>query len=279
MSTTEVVTTDLPHLITLLDDESGTVRTAVGERLFAYGEELDSALARHQICLGERQARIVRAIFRERGREWLKEEWLQWRDLEDECARLESGLASLSWFLNGFRRSPKRIEDLLNDLATRCRERGADAGFENLIDYLFSSGRFRGNRSDYYNPQNSDLAWVLESGRGNPISLTCLLILVGNRCGLRVDGCNYPGHFLARYTFENETLLVDCFNRGMVIRAEDLIEHQPFSSHEVGEAVGKSASTDAILMRVLRNLETAFSRLGSPEDQSLVRKLLRQMLP
>lgn len=279
MTETRADTEELPYLIRLLDDESATVRRVVGEKLFAMRGVLDSELRRMGISVGETRWNTIDELCREEGRKKVCEEWLGWKDHAEGASRLEAGLARLSDFLRGYRLEPGKLETMLDQLEEKCRFKRAHLDIDSLNEYLFCSGRFVGNRSDYYGPQNSDMTWVLETGRGNPISLACVFILVGRRCGLEVDGCNYPGHFLARYEWKGEVHLLDCFNRGKVIRGADLIEHQPFSSHEVGEAVHFPATAEMILIRVLRNLETAFSRLGNREDQRVVRQLLQLTLP
>ena len=279
MTESHADTEELPYLIRLLDDSSETVREAVRKRLFAMRGSLESELARYELDLSDEQRRLVEEIFREEGREVLIDSWSGWRDAPDETSQLEAGLTRLSDFLRGYREEPRQVGAMLDALEERCRFKKADRDIDSLNEYLFCSGRFLGNRNDYYGPQNSDMTSVIETGRGNPISLACLMILIGRRCGLKVDGCNYPGHFLARYESEGSVFLLDCFNRGKVIPGADLIEHQPFSSHEVSEAVQNPASAEVILLRVLRNLETAFSRLGNRADQKVVRKLIQLTLP
>jgi hypothetical protein len=64
--------------------------------------------------------------------------------------------------------------------------------------YLFEELGFAGNRDNYEDPRNSFLNEVLERRTGIPITLALVFIEVGRRAGLRVDGVNFPGHFLVR---------------------------------------------------------------------------------
>ncbi len=45
---------------------------------------------------------------------------------------------------------------------------------------------------DYGDPQNSNLVHVITRRAGLPISLACVYILVGQRMGLAIEGCNFP---------------------------------------------------------------------------------------
>ncbi len=67
-----------------------------------------------------------------------------------------------------------------------------------LNEYLFDELGFEGNRRRYEDPRNSCLNEVLERRTGIPITLSVVYMEVARRAGLRVDGVNFPGHFLVR---------------------------------------------------------------------------------
>ena len=76
----------------------------------------------------------------------------------------------------------------------------------------------RGAREDEYNqPAASDLIQVIDGGPGLPITLSCVFLLVGRRLELEVDGCNCPGHFMARAIVSGRPVLVDCFSGGRLL--------------------------------------------------------------
>lgn len=80
----------------------------------------------------------------------------------------------------------------LDDLATRC---GA-ADFDALRVLLFEREGFAGNLDHYEDPENSFLDSVIERRLGIPITLSVLMIAVGRRLGIDVQGVGMPGHFL-----------------------------------------------------------------------------------
>ena len=81
-------------------------------------------------------------------------------------------------------------------------------------EYLFREKSFKGNTEDYYNPENSYLTSVLDSGKGIPVSLSVLAILVARRVDLPLEGVNLPGHFIVRYDSPDLRLFLDPFNEG-----------------------------------------------------------------
>ena len=65
-----------------------------------------------------------------------------------------------------------------------------------LNQYLFHDQGFTGNTKDYEDPRNSFFNQVLERRTGIPITLALVYIEVARRAGVRIDGVNFPGHFL-----------------------------------------------------------------------------------
>lgn len=92
---------------------------------------------------------------------------------------------------------------------------------ERINHRLFDIEKFRGNRTDYYNPANSYLNEVLETRLGIPITLSVLYMEVGRRVGLELLGVGMPGHFLVKLPRPEGDLFIDPFNRGRILRLED----------------------------------------------------------
>jgi regulator of sirC expression with transglutaminase-like and TPR domain len=89
-----------------------------------------------------------------------------------------------------------------------------------LREYLFVEQGFTGNREDYYDPRNSFLNDVLDRRQGIPITLSLVLIEVGKRLGLAVEGIGLPGHFIAGARLDDSQILLDPFNGGALLTPE-----------------------------------------------------------
>jgi regulator of sirC expression with transglutaminase-like and TPR domain len=92
-----------------------------------------------------------------------------------------------------------------------------------LAHFLFRECGFRGNRDQYYDPRNSCLNDVLERRTGIPISLSVVMIEVGARLGIGVEGVGFPGHFLVRAPDDGGGLLLDPFDDGRRIDEASLL--------------------------------------------------------
>ncbi len=90
---------------------------------------------------------------------------------------------------------------------------------------LFDDEGLRGNRDDYYDPRNSFLNDVLDRRLGIPITLSLVYLEVARRVGFPLAGTGMPGHFLLKhYDMLSGEIIIDPFNRGRVLTADDCIQ-------------------------------------------------------
>lgn len=272
---------ELPAILRLLDDDSPVVREAVRTRLAAVRHELPEMLLALGEPLDEDQQRLIAELLAPVCLEELEVSWLSWRWLSSPQARLEAALGQISAFLSGWQAKPGDVSRRLDQIAAKAARAEAAGSARKLAEFLFGGrrqARFRGNTRDYHAPQNSNLLWVTANGRGNPISLACVFMLVGHRLGLEIGGCNFPLHFLARVEDGDGLWLVDCFNRGRFLLAEDVMRHHPAMNPSLEEVILEAATTEVILARTLRNLEEACEREGDMARRHVVRRLMLKLM-
>lgn len=267
----------LSHLIKLLDDDSEVVRQAVRQELTHMRHELPQHLETLETPLTADEEHLVAQMLEPARRSELEETWRSWRWMEDPDAQLEEGLRQLSTFLNGWKTQPADLAKRLDAMAEEAFAENGRMDAHELAQWLFAPHggitRFRGNSKDYYSPTNSNLFWTLDTGLGNPISLCCLYRLLGQRFGLQIEGCNFPGHFLSRVTYQDQVWLVDCFNRGHFMLSADVVQHHPAANPGIEDLLSEPATADATLLRILRNLDEAYERLGNLHERQFMRRL------
>jgi regulator of sirC expression with transglutaminase-like and TPR domain len=146
----------------------------------------------------------------------------------------------------------------LDDVAARI----GTADTERVCALVFETLGVQGDRQTYDDPLNSYLDQVLDRRLGIPISLSVLLIEIGRRCGVPLEGVGMPGHFLVRDLARPE-LLIDAFSgsRRLDHAACARLLHAAVGSDMAFE-VGMLApvGTQAILARMLANLDHSFQR-------------------
>jgi len=264
---------DLPLLLELLEEDAPVVQRAVGRDLAAFGPGLAQALRERGLRPNRDRVRRIETLLAGPARAWMEADWPQVFSTGNDLARMEAGYRRLGAWLNG-PCSPLDLGEQLDELAGDYRFAGGPPTLEGLVDFLFARGRLRGARRDFYAPHNSNLCAVIRTGRGVPISLVAVLVLVGARLGLRAEGCGFPGHFLARIRVDGQPRLVDCFDGGRVLDPEELRGRYRGELARIDRVVDDAVTADAFLARSLRNLVGAFQRAGRVADRDLAARLL-----
>ena len=151
--------------------------------------------------------------------------------------------------------------------------------------YLFEEVGFAGNNVQYDDPRNSYLNEVVDRKLGIPISLAVIQIEVTRRLGLPLDGISFPGHFLVRLPVDDGILVLDPYNKGRPVSAEELRERasphlggQPPDDQQLLQILAP-ATHRMILMRMLRNLKGLYLERGDWERVARSADRLLKLLP
>lgn len=263
----------LPYLLNLLDDESAEIRSEIIKYLSAFGTTLKEELAKLPLEMVQVRTVALEKILLKYDREILLQGWSTWEDQTLDLEKLEAALSLLAQFQSGlkFQYATKNISVLLNNLATEYLAFAKENNSLELAKFLFDVKGYTGAKTDYYNPQCSNLLYVLNEKRGLPISLSCIYILVGARLGFVIEGYNFPGHFMAKVFVKSKGLLVDCFNGGKVLQEKEVFH----SGSVIDEHDASPAKTVDIVRRVLNNLINAYQAQGENDHQQLMIELYR----
>ena len=212
--------TQLPYLVSLLDDDTREVREEVLKGLSNYGSSLEEDLQEFSEALDTQKLDFLKPIIEANRRKWLSENWDSFKNYIEDNQQLEEALTLISKFQYGVTH-PVKLSNLLDKLAEEFRTLYPFGNEIDLSNFLFNFKKIRGEREDYYNPFNSNLVYVIKEKKGLPISLACVYILTADRLSLDVKGCNFPGHFLAKTVVDGEDVFIDCFNGGKMLFEED----------------------------------------------------------
>jgi regulator of sirC expression with transglutaminase-like and TPR domain len=220
------------------------------------------------------------------------------REFADAAQRMDADVASAALIIPRVeypRLDPAPYMSLLDEMGREARARlEAMPPAVDLIDriealngYLFDELGFAGNREHYEDPRNSFLNEVLDRRTGIPITLAVVYIEVGRRAGLRIDGVNFPGHFLVRCPASQGTivhdplardLIIDAFHGGAILSERDcrqLLESQVGEEAAFDPALLAPATKLQILARMLLNLKRIYVRMRSfPQARDVTELLL-----
>ena len=139
---------------------------------------------------------------------------------------------------------------------------------------IFEIHGFKGNKTNIDAPHNLFLNNLLESKKGNHLSIGILYIIVAQKLGIPVFGVNLPQHFVLAYVDEihdekykivdeNEVLFyVNPFNRGAVFTRREIeifIKHMHINA---ADEYFMPCDNITIIKRLFENLIFAYKKLG-----------------
>jgi regulator of sirC expression with transglutaminase-like and TPR domain len=143
-----------------------------------------------------------------------------------------------------------------------------------LNNVLFGQLKFSANTKNFHSPSNSMINIVLESKKGNPISLCAIYMLVAQKLKLPVYGVNLPNLFILTYKSENTQFYINAFNKGLIFTKTDIDNYLSHLNLSPMDIFYEPCSNIEIIHRVLRNLIVSFEKLGDSYKVEEVKMLL-----
>ncbi|MBC8113898.1 MAG: hypothetical protein H7062_05950, partial [Candidatus Saccharimonas sp.] len=155
-----------------------------------------------------------------------------------------------------------------------------------LRGVLFDDEKFTGNFNDYGNPDNSSLARVLATRKGLPITVSHVVVAVGERLEVPLVGVPTPNRYIVKYEgrrapvgFPREDIFLNPFDDGKVLSRVD--REQMFPGLDP-DGLPEPSTKRLVLIRMLNNLEThLFNRdeIDRAYQALAFRQLLEQHAP
>lgn len=156
-----------------------------------------------------------------------------------------------------------------------------------LLNYvIYELNHFSRNTSNFYSPQNSFINQVLETRKGNPISLGIVYLIIAQKLKLPIYGVNLPKSFILAYMNEyrhyespditNDILFyINPYNKGTVLNKRE-IDHF-IAQQKLSPQLDFYSPCDnkSIIMRMLTNLIIAYQKLGYTDKIKLLEEILK----
>ena len=115
---------------------------------------------------------------------------------------------------------------------------------------------------------------VLESRKGNPITLCVIYLLIAQKLKMPVYGVNLPNLFILTFKDEQQQVYINAFNRGLIFTRQD-IENYIHELHLVPQnSFFEPCEAVEIVRRALRNLVMSFEKMGEHAKAEEVKLLL-----
>lgn len=147
---------------------------------------------------------------------------------------------------------------------------------------LFAVNKFSRNSTNFYSPRNSYLNQVLETRKGNPISLSIIYASVAQKLDLPVFGVNLPLNYVLAYMdphFEDDPngvlFYINPYNRGTVLSKKDIDNFLYQQKLQPKKDYYVPCSNTISIERVIRNLLFSYEKLGYTDKVNEINALLQ----
>jgi regulator of sirC expression with transglutaminase-like and TPR domain len=176
-----------------------------------------------------------------------------------------------------------QIEAIKRDIWMQMMFEGSPSDQVKLINHvLYNIYGFSGNTTNHQDPQNSYLSQVLESKKGNQISLAIIYSVIAQKLDIPIYGVNLPQHFILAYMdesskseFESGVLFyINAFNKGFIFGRRDVDMFLKQLNLNIDKQFYEPCTNTDIVRRILRNLISAYEQLGSMEKVQELNELI-----
>lgn len=268
---------ELKALVSLLDDTDQEVKEHVRERIISLGNQIIPFLEQSwENSFNPDIQKEIEDLVHELQYSLLKERLKEWKESPEQD--LLTGL----WIINTYQ-YPDLDFDQLNatmhqiyfEVWTSFKNEAPPYDkIRTVNSVLFNDLKFAANTKNFHSPGNSMLSNVLDSKRGNPISLCAVYLLVAKKLGLPIYGVNLPNLFVLTYKSETLTVYINAFNKGLIFSRQDIHNYLEHLKLEPKEEYFEPCQNLVIIKRTLRNLVFAFEKIGDLDKKQEVQQLL-----
>jgi regulator of sirC expression with transglutaminase-like and TPR domain len=267
---------EINALVKLLDDPDQEVFQHVEEKLLEYGNEVVDFL---DALLQQRIENIVHKI--------------QFNSVkEDLNLWYQSGAFDLlqgALVINRYQYPDLNEEKIILQIEEIKREIWLGLQYEmssiekiKLVNHIFYNVYgFGGNTKNHLDPQNSFISQVMESKKGNQISLAIIYATLAQKLDIPVYGVNLPQHFILGYIDESKRedhefgvlFYINAFNKGAIFGKHDVDQFLRQLNLDPQPGFYAPCSNVEIIRRVIRNLISAYENAGATEKVEELKEL------
>lgn len=274
-------------LINLLEDPDKRIHEAVSEKIKQKGTGIIPRLERAwESSLDQALQQKIEEIIQDIQFNHIKTELKNWTESGGKDLLYGAFLVAKYQYPDlFFSEVEQQIESLRKEIWLEFHDNLTALEKVRVINHiLFAINKFSRNTTNFYSPRNSYINQVLETKKGNPISLSIIYSAVAQKLGLPIHGINLPLNYILAYMdpyFGNEGLgvlfYINPYNRGNVLSKKDIDNFLFQQKLEPREEYYTPCSNVSTIERVVRNLLFSYEKLGYVDKTKEISTLLKIM--
>jgi len=268
---------EIKALVSLLDDEDKDILWEVERKIASLGNEVIPILEREwEKSFNPSLQKRIEDLIHNLQFESLKERLLKWKKSKKQD--LLEGL----WMVGLYQYPDLDLQILKKQLEQIYYEAwiafDPEAHYMDQIKILngviFSKLKFSANTKNFHGPGNSMINVVLETHKGNPISLCMIYMLIAQKLKMPVYGVNLPNLFILTYKKKDVQFYINAFNRGLIFSREDIDNYIAHLQLNPVDIFYEPCQNIDIIQRIFRNLIVSFEKIGDHYKVDEIKVLL-----
>ena len=270
--------TQLQALISLLDDPDDIIFDEVRGKLISFGHDIIPHLeSAWESSFDNLLQNRIEDIIHHLQFETIKVELTNWKSSEKDLIDGAIIIAKYQYPDLEEEKIKDYIKQLTQDVWLEFNENlTALEKVKVLNKIIFGVHGFYGNTKNINSPKNSYINNVVETKKGNPITLGIIYLAICNKLNVPMYGVDVPAHFILSYAEEKENVLfyLNVFNKGAVFGNHDIDKFLEQLKVEPKDEYYTPCSHLTIICRLIQHLIYTYDNLGYPEKKEELEELM-----
>jgi regulator of sirC expression with transglutaminase-like and TPR domain len=294
VETLKIDTNEITALIRLVEDPDPNIFGHVKSKLIELGDEVvpsleDTLIQRQQeFTFEEGHEERIQHIIKEIQFNQVKTDLEKWR------ASTTRDLLQGSLIITKFQFPEvdeslveKELEKIKQKVWLEINENNTAFEIVKIFNHvIFDLCGFKSSKNNFYATENSYINQVLESKKGNPLSLSILYSVIAQKLQIPIYGVNLPNHFVLGFVDEFQTLkmlgvgedrnilfYINPFSKGRIFDHNEIENYLRSLNLPLQKNYFEPCSNTEILKRMLTNLTYAYNKNGEEEKVEGIKEL------
>lgn len=268
---------EIKALLKLLDDPDEQIYNMISEKLIKQGYSVIPQLEKtweqaFDEKVQERLEILIQEIQQNSAKQGL-EDWV--KSEKQELFKGALLIAKHQYPDINFEYYEKIIDEIQKDIWLEINENLTALEKVRIINHIFFKiYKFAGNAANFYAPQNNYINHVMETKKGNPITLAIIYSTIAQRLNIPIYGVNLPKNFIVAYKNEfsesddpqNQILFyINPFNKGSILGKKEIDYFIKQQKLKPQKEYYLPCSNVEIMQRLINNLIYSYDKLGYPD--------------
>ncbi len=278
MKAKKINSDELKALVTLLDDSDNEVVELVESKIRSLGNAVIPDLESHwETIFNPVIQKKLEDIIHSMQFNRLQDRLIDWKDSENQD--LLEGMWLVATYLYpdlDYSKIKNDLEQIFYDVWLEFKTDALPYEQVKILNsVMFDKLLYKPNSKNFHAVSNSMINRVLETRKGNPLSLCAIYMIVAQKLKMPVYGVNLPNLFILVFKTEKHQFYINAFNRGIIFTREDIDNYIKHLNLTPMDLFYEPCSNKDAVRRLMRNLMASFDKVGDHDKSEEIKILLQ----